>query len=240
MTTLHRVRVTSVGGPYLTCHVHHVYAWHWRWSLVSSRTLALHFLWETMDERVRSIRSPSSNWGKPTKREKQLLARDVPLWKELGERDSTDEAWNRANVGRFVSCVGMVDHQHCDEMWADSSHERWDDRTLFETKERPSATCIIAVTDPQWLVHVGPNMEWNSTAYDHDAEVKFDPAWRTSDVRALARGISADLAFDRMPILADALQDAGCDATELLDHLRDTSATHVRGCWALDLVLGKV
>jgi hypothetical protein len=68
--------------------------------------------------------------------------------------------------------------------------------------------------------------------------VAFDPAWRTSDVLALARGIYDEKAFDRMPILADALQDAGCDATELLDHCRGTSP-HVRGCWVVDLVLEK-
>ena len=69
--------------------------------------------------------------------------------------------------------------------------------------------------------------------------VAFDPAWRTSDVLLLARGIYEERAFDRMPILADALQDAGCDSDELLGHLRDVNATHVRGCWALDLVLEK-
>jgi hypothetical protein len=65
------------------------------------------------------------------------------------------------------------------------------------------------------------------------------PAWLTSDVLALARGIYEEKAFDRMPILADALQDAGCDSDDVLNHLRDATATHVRGCWALDLVLGK-
>ena len=45
--------------------------------------------------------------------------------------------------------------------------------------------------------------------------------------------------FSAMPILADALQDAGCDNDDILNHLRDATATHVRGCWALDLVLGK-
>ena len=69
--------------------------------------------------------------------------------------------------------------------------------------------------------------------------VEFDPAWRTSDVMMLAKGIYEEKAFDRMPILADAFQDAGCDSEELLNHLRDTNAPHVRGCWALDLVLGK-
>jgi hypothetical protein len=68
---------------------------------------------------------------------------------------------------------------------------------------------------------------------------EFSPAWLTSDVLALARGIYADKAFDRMPILADALQDTGCDSDEVLNHCRDTSAKHVRGCWVIDRILGK-
>jgi hypothetical protein len=69
--------------------------------------------------------------------------------------------------------------------------------------------------------------------------VAFSPEWRTSDVMLLANGIYTDRAFDRMPVLADALQEAGCDSDDLLNHLRDPHAVHVRGCWALDLVLGK-
>jgi hypothetical protein len=69
--------------------------------------------------------------------------------------------------------------------------------------------------------------------------VAFDPAWRTTDVLLLAKGIYEERAFDRMPILADALQDAGCGSDDLLGHLRDPNAAHVRGCWALDLVLDK-
>jgi hypothetical protein len=42
-----------------------------------------------------------------------------------------------------------------------------------------------------------------------------------------------------MPILADALQDAGCDNTDILNHCRDANAPHVRGCWVVDLLLGK-
>ncbi len=69
--------------------------------------------------------------------------------------------------------------------------------------------------------------------------VTFNPFWRTSDVTLLAQGIYEEKAFDRMPILADALQDAGCDSDDILSHCRDASATHLRGCWAVDLVLGK-
>lgn len=62
--------------------------------------------------------------------------------------------------------------------------------------------------------------------------------WLTSDVVALARGIYDERAFDRMPILADALQDAGCDNVNVLDHCRGPGE-HVRGCWVIDLLLGK-
>jgi hypothetical protein len=68
--------------------------------------------------------------------------------------------------------------------------------------------------------------------------VTVDPQWLTSTVVALARGIYADRAFDRLPILADALQDAGCDHPALLDHCR-SGGPHVRGCWVVDLLLGK-
>ena len=69
--------------------------------------------------------------------------------------------------------------------------------------------------------------------------VTADPRWLTSDVVALAASIYAERAFDRLPILADALQDAGCENADVLGHCRDPQLTHVRGCWVVDLVLGK-
>ncbi|WP_238602601.1 hypothetical protein [Fimbriiglobus ruber] len=65
-----------------------------------------------------------------------------------------------------------------------------------------------------------------------------DPAWQTSTVLSLAEGIYADRAFDRLPILADALEESGCDNTDLLNHCR-SEGPHARGCWAVDLLLGK-
>jgi len=62
--------------------------------------------------------------------------------------------------------------------------------------------------------------------------------WRSAAVMGLARGIYADRAFDRLPILADALEEAECDDADLLTHCR-SDGPHVRGCWAVDLVLGK-
>jgi hypothetical protein len=58
------------------------------------------------------------------------------------------------------------------------------------------------------------------------------------DARAVALGIRQDQAFDRLPILADALEDADCPDRAWLDHLR-YGTNHGRGCWALDLALGR-
>jgi hypothetical protein len=65
-----------------------------------------------------------------------------------------------------------------------------------------------------------------------------DRAWRTGTVTALARQMYEGREFSAMPILADALQDAGCENDDILTHCRGPG-THVRGCWVVDLVLGK-
>ena len=64
-------------------------------------------------------------------------------------------------------------------------------------------------------------------------------AWEGGTVPKLAAAIYEERAFDRLPILGDALEEAGCDAAELLAHLRGPGP-HARGCWALDTLLGKV
>jgi hypothetical protein len=68
--------------------------------------------------------------------------------------------------------------------------------------------------------------------------VIFDTSWRTADVVLLGQGMYESRDFGAMPILADALQDAGCDSADILDHCRGPGP-HVRGCWVADLVLGK-
>jgi hypothetical protein len=68
--------------------------------------------------------------------------------------------------------------------------------------------------------------------------VVFAPSWRTETAVALAAGIYADRAFDRLPILADALEEAGCDVADILSHCR-VPGPHARGCWVVDAVLGK-
>jgi hypothetical protein len=75
--------------------------------------------------------------------------------------------------------------------------------------------------------------------------VTVDPAWRTSTVTSLVQAAyeerilpGVELDAQRLAILADALEEAGCTNEEILVHLRDPGP-HVRGCWALDRLLAR-
>lgn len=70
----------------------------------------------------------------------------------------------------------------------------------------------------------------------------FDPAWLTRNkgvVVNVAESIYRDRTFRRMPDLATALEQAGCDNLAILAHCRE-AGIHVRGCWLLDTLLGKI
>jgi hypothetical protein len=70
---------------------------------------------------------------------------------------------------------------------------------------------------------------------------KIDPAWlqwKDGTIPKLAQAIYDERAFDRMPELADALEAAGCTSEEILAHCRGPGE-HSKGCWVVDLVLGK-
>jgi hypothetical protein len=62
--------------------------------------------------------------------------------------------------------------------------------------------------------------------------------WNDGAVRKMAQAIYDERAFDRLFVLADALEDAGCHNADILAHCRQPGP-HVRGCWVVDLVLGK-
>jgi hypothetical protein len=72
-------------------------------------------------------------------------------------------------------------------------------------------------------------------------EVRIDPSWlvwNNGIVQRLAEGIYQERAFERMPVLGDALEEAGCGDEDILRHCRE-QGPHARGCWVLDLLLGK-
>lgn len=67
--------------------------------------------------------------------------------------------------------------------------------------------------------------------------VVFEPAWRTDTAVTLAKQMRDSGEFGAMPILADALQDAGCEDEYILNHCRDVSQPHTRDCWVCARVL---
>jgi hypothetical protein len=105
--------------------------------------------------------------------------------------------------------------------------------------------------------HTDQNVSWNQVRLKERAEqccllrdvvgmlpfksLSVDSSWLSwSDavVVKLAQGIYDNRAFDQLPILADALEEAGCTTMDILTHLRGTGP-HVLGCWVVDLCLGR-
>jgi hypothetical protein len=96
----------------------------------------------------------------------------------------------------------------------------------------PAAIASFQVNPVHWLRDIFANPFFPVAA---------DPswlAWNDGAVIRIARDIYARRDFHLLPILADAMEEAGCDNGEILKHCR-REEPHVRGCWVLDLVLAK-
>ena len=92
---------------------------------------------------------------------------------------------------------------------------------------------------PSWLRHhVGASAWFHEVFGNPFRPVAFAPEWRTSTVLALAQQMYDARDFSGMPILADALQDAGCTDEAILMHCRGPGP-HCRGCWVTDALLNK-
>jgi hypothetical protein len=114
--------------------------------------------------------------------------------------------------------------------------------------ERWTAFAILEVASRKrwdWVFSFGT--WWHNTDLLHDIfgnpfrHVTMNPEWlmwNDGTVRRIAEAIYNERTFDRMPILADALEDAGCSEPDILAHCRG-EGPHVRGCWVVDAILGK-
>jgi hypothetical protein len=133
-------------------------------------------------------------------------------------------------------------HLHAHAAAAVERGKRW-----ARTRECLLSACALAAADPagcrlvaatgREVVPVAAAL-LRDTFGDRFRPVAFSPEWRTDTALSLVRQIYDSRDFGAMPILADALQDAGCDNGNILNHCRGPGP-HVRGCWVLDLVLGK-
>jgi hypothetical protein len=112
----------------------------------------------------------------------------------------------------------------------------------LEVEEAISESAMAAAWGS--LVHTISDAQRDQAALLHDIHgnpfrpTEVDTLWLTSNVLDLSRTIYDERAFDRLPIVADALMDAGCTDEAILSHCR-SPGPHVRGCWVVDILLGK-
>ncbi|MGF1578417.1 MAG: hypothetical protein ACFCD0_03545 [Gemmataceae bacterium] len=97
----------------------------------------------------------------------------------------------------------------------------------------------VAKSGVDWFVKWPPLHEiLRDIAGDPFANVDWNHAWLNEDVQKMAAKIYELRRFQEVPILADALEEAGCTDETILTHCREAKE-HVRGCWVIDTILGK-
>jgi hypothetical protein len=107
-----------------------------------------------------------------------------------------------------------------------------EDDVALERVSRYASQCGFQEEQRDWLRDLVGEMP---------AEPSVEQSWRLSNDRLvlkIAQSIYEERRFSDLPILGDALEEVGCTSQELLDHCRG-SGRHIRGCYALDAVLGK-
>jgi len=177
---------------------------------------------------------------RPTSRKRALLGAACArlLWAQI----DTDK------VRRLVEC-----QEKCadDLVWLDQHNALFREIVTEVGVPRHSASAIVFASPALSVIEATlnvPNVSPGSVcAVMRDLfgnpfrKSQINPLWlEASDgtVRKLATAIYAESAFDRLPILADALEEAGCEEEYLLHHCR-SGGRHFRGCWAIDALLGK-
>jgi hypothetical protein len=173
-------------------------------------------------------------------------------------------AWNKEP--RVLEALCRVE-RHADGQLADSTMEKWSRqmwRAMGDRREAQYVICCAACVACQprrypAFVQFFHSMVGSNAGFSVEMKqglptlvrgilheilgnpfrpITLNPFWLTPTVSDLARAIYDERAFGHFPILADALEDGGCSDTEILGHMRGP-ATHVLGCWALDLILAR-
>ena len=158
------------------------------------------------------------------------------------------QAWGRAGQAYSVVLWSAFDAAETSAEFAAGMVRlapavKWESETVCSVAELALAAEMMSGEQEEWATAAAGDEQLAQAHLVRDVfgnpfrPVAFDPRWRTADVLGLARASYEDRAFDRMPLLADALLDAGCDDEQLLAHARADG--HVRGCWLVDLVLGR-
>jgi hypothetical protein len=119
-----------------------------------------------------------------------------------------------------------------EEALLDAVNERYEEQKEIHKAEKAAQAdllrCVFGPLGFREIVVVPAWLTWNRRLVRKLAQAAYEE-------RQLPAGA---LDPQRLGVLADALEDAGCDIAELLAHLR-ADVAHIRGCWAVDLLLGK-
>jgi hypothetical protein len=145
----------------------------------------------------------------------RLKEAGAPLWRNPSACRQRCGLWQ---VYRFTGHL-LDEHIICIELW----------NTMIDLSQADGAECAAAVRS------------FHDVFGNPFRPVVVDPPWLTwndAAVRKLAQFIYDERRFADLPILADALEDAGCSDADILAHCRG-GGEHVRGCWVVDLLLGK-
>ena len=164
--------------------------------------------------------------------------------------NAMEQRW-RASEGAERSCL-LPTH----EALALAGVALWDQPQKAAYYAYSNASIAVAAIENAGATSVNPGTSYASRAAEERAQtdlircifvtLPFRPVhlapslltWNDATIPKIAEAIYEDRAFERLPILADALEEAGCTDTNILDHCR-TPGEHGRGCWPVDLVLGK-
>jgi hypothetical protein len=152
----------------------------------------------------------------------------------LASDDDRSDTW-----GSVDEQISLSERERNASWWADSAAE-W----AVSGFDRPGYWYKAAAIVSRFVITAAPESLSAQLSLFHCVvgnpfrPVTFDPRWRTADVVGLARTIYDGRLFDRIPVLMDALLDAGCDSADVLEHCRN-DGPHVRGCWVVDLILGR-
>ncbi len=166
---------------------------------------------------------------------------------------------------RFADGLATVEELRAAEAMADAAYEGWGDAIADHSAIAVSALCSSKPSFPMGNgssggIAAAAGFAWsNERTPFHVAKEKaqtahcellrdiFGNPFRTvilnrrplpATVKQLAEAIYEERAFDRLPILADALEEAGCKDADLLNHCRQPGI-HARGCFVIDLLLDK-
>jgi hypothetical protein len=173
------------------------------------------------------------------------------LWEKEIEKKADEAVWDSDDMARRLAARAVADFIRFARLpplrvW---SHQAM--REITKNHNWYPCRCADAVARAVGLTVAEENREKameterrNQTNLFRDVfgnpfrPVTLDPFLLTPTVVQLAQTIYNDRAFEQMSALADALVGTGCDNEEVLSHCRGPEP-HVRGCWVVDLILGR-